>query len=109
MMSSDRTTSASSDTEHSSRVMESLRVARMPIVSHTLSMRRPVASRGTRSTIAADGDVDHRGEGLAPRDAIAAVDPPRARERDGGPDQAGRRRLREISADELLLVHHHLG
>ena len=41
--------------------MESLRVARMPSVSHTWSTRRPGASGGTSRNIAAVGEAASSG------------------------------------------------
>ena len=46
-MSSDRNNAALSGSRHSSRISESLRVARMPSTSQFASTLRPSASRGT--------------------------------------------------------------
>ncbi len=52
-MSSERKTTALSGTTHSSRISESLRVARMPSVSQLASTVRPAVTRGTSSRIPA--------------------------------------------------------
>ena len=56
-MSSVRNTIAESGTQQESSVIESLRVARMPMVSQSLATLRPVAPRGTSNRAAARGDV----------------------------------------------------